>query len=293
MTASGKQMDSSKERKPVKLPKINKPLIGGFHVFNRRYLRKNFHSFAVNRQKLLETGISPNEAAIVYANHASWWDPLTALFLCDNLFSDFRLYAPIDAEAFEKYKVFGQMGFYPVDQSQLKGAAHFLKVSREILKHPGASIWITPEGRFADVRDDSTSLMPGLGHLAASVQKAMRGTESAPRVWFIPLAVEYAFWEEKQPELLASFGEGVCVSADEHGELQDKSEWLVKLTANLRQAQRDLATASIARDSSYFEVLLSNSGGTFFIYDWYRKVAAKLRGKQIDIQHSDKLKGAS
>lgn len=235
--------------------------------------------------------MTPDDAVVVFANHASWWDPLTALFLCDNLFEGFKLYAPIDAEAFEKYKVFGQMGFYPVDQSHLRGAAHFLKVSKHILKHAGATIWITPEGRFADVRDKSTELMPGLGHLAASVQKSQRGANS-PRVWFVPLAVEYAFWEEKQPELLTSFGEGVCIDPRSKGEPEDKIVWQNRLTANLRRAQEELATASIARDSNYFEVLLSNSGGTFFIYDWYRRAAAKIRGKELDVQHSDKLRGA-
>ncbi|MEZ6077907.1 MAG: hypothetical protein R3C56_20215 [Pirellulaceae bacterium] len=51
------------------------------------YLRKNFHAVAVNREHLLAVmraegeSIGPDDALVIFANHASWWDPLTAILL--------------------------------------------------------------------------------------------------------------------------------------------------------------------------------------------------------------------
>lgn len=274
------------------IPTINKPLMGGFHVFIRRYLRKNFHTIAVRSEALTPCGIEPGDTLVVYANHASWWDPLMAMYLADHFFPGFRMFAPIDAEAFEKYRMFGKMGFYPLKQDSLEGARSFLKVSRAILSDPGASIWITPEGRFADVRDKSAELMPGLSHLALSMLK--RPSDAVGRTWFIALAVEYAFWEERSPEALAWFAEPILVEEqDARQRMGDqafsKAAWHQRLTDSLRENQQRLAEVSIARDTKGFEVLASNAGGTFFLYDWGRKLKSKLTGKKLDIQHGDKF----
>ena len=265
----------------AQLPKVNKPLMGGFRVFNRRYLRKHFHVVAQSRASGLTNDIPNTDSIVVYANHASWWDPLLAIFLAENLYPSFGMYAPIDAEAFEKYRIFGQMGFYPVAQNSLEGAKHFLKVSKAILAQKANSIWLTPEGRFADVRDHKAALMPGLAHLGHALGKRKVVDLESPKVWFIPLAIEYCFWEEKMPELLIRFGNPVATGSAEAEELADKEAWDKKLTGNLREAQRDLAELSIARDSAAFEVMLRSRSGTFFIYDWWRSLSSRLRGKQM------------
>jgi 1-acyl-sn-glycerol-3-phosphate acyltransferase len=272
-------------------PQISRPLLGGFQWFVGRYLQKHFHAVAVHQQPLLAADIQPQDSLVVYANHASWWDPLSAIFLAQAIFPAFRMYAPIDAQALTKYKVFAKMGFFPVDQNTMRGAANFLRISQSILSEPGASIWITPEGRFADVRDTEASLMPGLAHLAYRLAANVTGdglaTGQRPgRLWFVNGAVEYTFWEERLPELLVWFGEPVCIN--DHLDVS-KLQWAELLAERLRAAQRKLAAAAIARDSSPFEVFLGGKSGTFFLYDWGRKLSAKLAGRQLDIDHSCKL----
>ncbi len=129
------------------LPKISSPLLGGFRVFTRRFLRKHFHTVAANREQIgLASMSAQTDSLVIYANHASWWDPMLAIYLAESVFPEFRMYAPIDARAFAKYRMFGYMGFYPVEQDNLSGAGAFLRTSKRILKTPGSSIWITPEG---------------------------------------------------------------------------------------------------------------------------------------------------
>lgn len=285
------------------LPSINRPLLGGFQWFVTRYLKKSFHAIAVNREQLIqvmkpEEGlIGPEDALVIYANHASWWDPLTAIFAAQKLFGDHVMYAPIDAAALRKYPMFGRMGFFGVEQHSRRGAAQFLRIAEEILRRPGASLWVTPEGRFADVRDTSAPLMPGLAHLAHKISSTRAGTmpagdnslddDSLSRsVWFIPVAVEYTFWEERQPEVLMWFGPPLDANAMRGGV---KSAWDQVLTERLRTAQRDLASAVVSRDASQFDILLGGRSGSFILYDWWRKAIGLVRGRRVQVEHGQKL----
>lgn len=259
------------------------------------YLRKHFHSVAINLHDLDTSEICDFDSMVVYANHSSWWDAISAMFFAWQVFPNHRQYAPIDAEALEKYQMFANMGFYGVQQSSLRGAADFLRKSTAILDHAGSAIWITPEGRFVDVRDTEAPLSSGLSHLASRLAvRASQAAEPPRKVWFIPGAVEYTFWEERKPELLCQFGTPVCVTDTEllNGKFapSDKAAWNQLLTARLRTAQKQLATAAIERDSSYFRVVVGGKSGTFFLYDWYRRSKSLLRGKSIDIDHSQKLR---
>jgi 1-acyl-sn-glycerol-3-phosphate acyltransferase len=206
------------------------------------------------------------------------------------------MYAPIDAEALNKYRMFAKMGFYPVEQNgSWRGAASFLKTSIAILEHGGTSLWITPEGRFVDVRDTSAEFTMGLSHLAfeatrrPSLATASAGStqdQSSRRIWFVSAAVEYTFWEERLPELLVWFGRPL--STDDTAGMT-KNEVHLELMRRMRAAQQELASASIKRDSSQFEILLGGTSGTFVVYDIWRRLKASLTGKKIRVDHSQKL----
>ncbi len=276
-----------KDKQIVNLPTIDSRILGGFHWYIPRYIRKHFHALAVNQSQLKTATISPQDSLVVYANHSSWWDPLVAMFSAKNMFQGFSFFAPIDASALEKYRIFSKLGFFPVEQDTFQGAKHFLDVSLRILEQPGTSIWITPEGRFADARDTSAEFMPGISHLAYSLQR--RSANNNRQTWFVPIAIEYTFWEERLPEILVWFGKPLLVAPSESP--LSKSEWDLRLTTTLRDSQKSLAQAAIARDDSVFEVMISGSAGTSRVYDPWRRFWAKITGKQLDLQHGQKLRG--
>ena len=159
------------------------------------------------------------------------------------------------------------------------------------------------------MRDTLTPLEAGLGHLAAMLAKNPpapidRGQSGLipRRIWFVPGAVEYVFWEEPKPEILCWFGEPILVASSHAGlsshatvegtsNLRDhKAEWSQRLTQGLRDVQAALADASTRCDSSQFELLLGGAAGTFFVYDWWRTAAAAFRGRRMQLDHSDKLR---
>ena len=269
------------------IPKINPYVLNGFQWYIPRYLRKHFHSLSQNRSELAAADISPNDSMVAYANHGSWWDPLVAMYSTRTIFNGFDFYAPIDAVALQKYRIFSQLGFFPVEQDSLVGAKQFLSVSMSLLERPATSLWITPEGRFADVRDHSADFMPGLAHLAHALQ---RRESVSTRTWFVPIAIEYTFWEERLPEILVWFGQPQLIVGG-GAEVVSKTDWNARLSTALRDTQKKLAAAAIARDDSQFEVTLSGLVGTSRIYDAWRRTLSRLTGKPLEIQHGQKLRG--
>jgi len=234
-------------------------------------IRSQFTCFAVESQLPISTLVPQDHALVVFANHIGWWDPVVAMQLRRAYFPERIFYAPIDAKALEAYGVFRQMGFYGIAMEQMRGAASFLKTSREILSVPRSSLWITPEGKFTDCRDHSQPLMPGLAHLAANTQN----------VTFIPLAIEYPFWEEPRPMIAVRFGPRQVF--EENISKRECSEQLEKA---LRQTQHDLAASVMLRKSDSFEYLIAPRAARTSWYDTVRAWVAWYHGQPFDPRHS-------
>ena len=246
----------------------------GFHRFLSHYLKRHFHAVAIDRESRVGAMVDSELPLIVYGNHPSWWDPLIAHFLNRKLFAPRQFYAPIDAEALEHYRVFGRLGFFGVRMNSTSGAGAFLKQSQAILRERDTALWLTPEGRFADARDHSAELMPGLAHLCKRVQDCV----------VLPLALEYVFWEERLPVCLAKLGKPIV--AGEPTE-RSKSDWSELLHDRLRSTQRELEQLAIARSSEPFENLLRGARGVGAVVDSFRRLGAMVSRREFRSQHGE------
>lgn len=273
---------SSRRQQSKAAPKVSPWLLGWFRWYLRGYLPKGLHSLCVATEQPFEA--PADTPLIVYLNHASWWDPVVSIHLSAVESPDRTVYAPFDEEALARYPIFEKLGFFGVDQTSRRGAAQFLKTSRTVLATPGASLWITPEGRFVDPRNRSADFEPGLAHLAEHLASTDDATLSRAILW--PLAIEYPLWEERLPEALCRWGEPIRVA--EHATLC-KDGWNRLLVDRLRKSQERLAELSLARDPSAFRVLLGGGVGVGGLYDTVRRVFARLRGQRYRAAHSDKL----
>jgi 1-acyl-sn-glycerol-3-phosphate acyltransferase len=249
----------------------------GFHTFLKPFLKRHFHTIAVDRQSQDAFDAVGQGPVIVYGNHPSWWDPLIAHLLCRLCFHPRQFYAPIDAAALAKYQVFKKLGFYGIDLGSKQGASQFLKTSTAILQAPQTSLWITPEGRFCDHRDHSATLMPGLAHLC---------TKLPAEGMAIPMALEYTFWEERLPECLVRFGTPITP-----GDVttKNKSCWAAAVESALRENQRLLAANVIERNPALFRPILSGKRGAGGIYDTFRRLRSVLGGHRFEAQHGGKF----
>lgn len=258
------------------LPHSQKWLVDGFCWYSRGMIKKQFSSFAVSRSDQIDS-IPENQSIVVFANHSSWWDPISAMLLRQTYFPERILYAPIDAEQLENYSVLKKMGFYGIQLNSYAGAQQFLKTSQTILKSARASIWITPEGRFCDVRDHSQALMPGLAHLASKVQS----------VTFLPLAIEYTFWVDAKPHIFCQFGEPLFAG---DSNTVEKAEWAHQLESALRETQKALSKTIMQRDDRELEYLINSTTKKTSLYDFARSWAAWAKGRKFDPRHSASMR---
>jgi 1-acyl-sn-glycerol-3-phosphate acyltransferase len=241
-------------------------LLGAFRLYLHWYFWRAFHGVGLSRTGL--PAMHEGRPLIVYTNHPSWWDPALLLLALPKLFPGRLAFGPMERRALGRYRLVERMGIFGIDPGTAHGARAFLHVADIGLAKPNALLCITAEGAFTDARVRPVRLRPGLAHLA----------RRSPHAVFLPLALEYAFWNESRPEALLRFGSPVDVSGPSAG-VQDRLE------RALAHSMDALAVESIARDPGLFQPLLRGTAGVGGIYDLYRRTGALLHGRWFDASH--------
>lgn len=257
------------------LPRISPLLLNWFTWYSRRYIRRHFHSLRISL-----AGLPPDARGlplVLYSNHASWWDALVCLVVKQEFFPGHTAFAPMDAVMLERYKMFRKFGFFGVAQDSRQGALQFLRTAEAVLKSQDNLLFVTPQSRFADVRERPVRFEAGLGHLARRVECAL----------FVPVVAEYVFWEERLPEILVRFGEPMEARAGARAALGAKS-WTNLFERKLTEAQDALAVEAQRRNGNDFRMVLHGGAGQGGVYDWWRGLKAKLRGDSFRKEHGNK-----
>jgi 1-acyl-sn-glycerol-3-phosphate acyltransferase len=208
---------------------------------------------------------------VVYCNHPSWWDPALLLLIVPKLFPGRHGYGPMDAVSLQKYGLFRKMGVFGIEPASIAGAARFLRVGAALLDNPATCLCVTAEGSFTDPRLRPIRLRRGLAHLA----------RLRPEAVFLPLALEYVFWNESKPEALLRFGAPVQPPSTD----RSVAAWQAALEAGLQEAMDALAAESAARNPAAFQKLFRGTAGVGGIYDVWRRVRAMLAGQQFNARH--------
>ena len=245
-----------------------------FRFFARLFARDLSVNF--NAVRMLGPPPQPCDGPlVVFSNHPSWWDAALFIWLSSRMFGDRRCFAPMDAHMLARYPFFGRVGAFGVQAGTLSGASNFLAVSERILSKPNGMLLVNAQGQFSDVRTRPLALSPGLAHLA----------KRSPETTFVPLAIEYAFWDERRPNLLLKFGEPL--SARELVGLKT-SIVATRLSSSLENAMDALAEAAMVRDPRRFRTLLAGRIGINVFYDTWRRARAAVRGQRFSPAHSDR-----
>ena len=248
-------------------------MIRWFAWYAPRFVRKHFNAVRI----LGDTppGDDPR-SWLIYLNHPSWWDPMALAVLMADRYRDRAGYGPIDAVGLEKYRFMEKLGFFGLDLASPAGAKRFLQLGEAILATPGETLWVTAQGHFTDARARPVALRPGVAHLVR------RGVREKLDFAVYPLAVEYPFWDEKQPEMLLHFGEPIALDGG-----LDAAAWNARLEAGLAAAMDELRAAALTRDPGRFGTLLDGSRGVNVFYDLWRRGRARVRGERFAAGHRD------
>jgi 1-acyl-sn-glycerol-3-phosphate acyltransferase len=253
----------------LRLVPPSRRLLSFFSYYLHWYIGRHFHAL-----RLANPGRFPttNAPLIIFTNHASWWDPLACMVMSRHFLPAASHYGPMDAAALKHYGFLRKLGFFPVENGTRRGAAQFLHSAHQILSTPNSVLWISPEGRFTDVRTRPAIFRPGLAALVARLGACT----------LVPLAIEYTFWDERLPEILISFGQPVEVT---DGKLHSVAEWNDRLAAVLTVTQDELAALAVLRDPARFETILSGRVGISGVYEAWKRLVALLTGRVYEGSH--------
>ena len=252
-------------------PAISVPILRFFRHIVRGYFRRHFHGVRVSGASRF---VNDGRPLIVYANHSSWWDPMVSILLAERLMPERSHYAPMDAEALARYGILRKVGIFPVEIKTARGAAQFLRTGIAILER-GDVLWVTPQGRFVDARSRPLVFKPGLAALAARVSAVDQGCT------VLPLAIEYAFWDERLPEALLRFGDPVQVAPGETAESVQ-----TRLIDALASTMDQLREMTVRRDPRVFTALSQGRLGAGGFYALGGRLKAILFRRPYQAEHT-------
>ncbi len=210
-------------------PTISSPTLTFFRLITRVWFHLHFDQvLTLNTAPFRQA--DPTKPILIYGNHSSWWDPMIAVLLAMKLAPNRNHYAPMDEASLAHNFLLSKIGIFPVDIATPRGARQFLKTSAEIAKQNGV-LWITPQGRFADIRELPLAFKPGLAVLA----------QRFPACTILPLATEYTPWNSRLPVAFAHFGPPVTATPTTEN-----------LEQALTQTMQDLKAQVLTRNPANF-----------------------------------------
>lgn len=276
--AMGGRMRSPQEGSGDDPPPVSPWLLAFFHQVAERRVSRAFRALRVANAARVQPGAP---GLVVCLNHPSWWDPLVGFVLSRHLFPRRTFHAPMDAIALERYGIFRRLGMFPVAMDSPRGAAQFLRTGAAVL-NAGKILAVTPQGEFTDVRTRPVQFRPGL----AALLKRRAGQGLATEV--LPLALEYTFWDQRQPEVLVNCGEPLRYNPGEstgHAAAQGQGT-ATQLELAMERTQDELAALSLQRDPALFSTLLEGGRGSAGFYGLIEQARALIGGSSQRGDHA-------
>jgi 1-acyl-sn-glycerol-3-phosphate acyltransferase len=252
------------------LPEPTRWLQRWFVGYAPGYMRKRFAALRLARDGLAPA--LPDTPALVLLNHPSWWDPMVCAILVGRYYRDRDSFAPIADAGLQRYPFLARLGFFGIEPHSVRGAAKFLRIAQAVLARPRGTLWITPQGHFADVRAPIV-LEAGVGHLAARLHQGV----------IVPLALDYAFWNESYPEAFVRFGPLIDLADPQRPD--NPADWTALIQQAMQANQDRLTEHVVSRDPARFVALFDGTTGVGGVYDLWRRVKAIFTGQHFDPSH--------
>ncbi len=236
-----------------------------FSWYARRMVRGQFNALRITpeTERLLRSLDACDSPVLVALTHCSWWDPILSVALASSLHPSRSAYGVIDAHELSKFKFMRKLGLFGVDPDDPASLALIQEyIERLATEEHRLSLWITPQGRFTDVREP-VQIRPGAASIAASV----------PGARVAALAIEYTFWNDRRPELLVHGTTSMVTPGSTPRTHRDLEE-------SLRSSASALSALARARDPEPFVTLVSRGGAINPAYDAWMRIRG--RSSRID-----------
>lgn len=248
-------------REDLLLPARPSPRIAkGIRWYARRLLRRRFHAVRLARGSAeVLAGIAGSaRPTILLLSHASWWDPIVAIWIWDRFFGARGAAGPMHRRELERFRFFRSVGIFGIDPDDPASLEAMREYLRPRMADGGEVLLLTPQGTLTDVRAP-IRLRPGAAAMAASL----------PQVEVIAVAIEYAFWLDQRAEV---FLRAVRVPPAADDRAPSTADWHRAMQVSMQENAAALAAQVIARDPAAFEVLVGGETSVHPVYDWWLRL---------------------
>lgn len=238
-----------------------------FAWYTRRLLRSSFHALRLSRgtPECLASAGATSSPLLLLLTHSSWWDPLVGLWLSRRFMPARSSIAPMDSAMLRKFGFFKRLGLFGINPDNPDS---LVAMQRYALDHfqrtPSPSLWITPQGNFADPRAPLV-IRPGAAAIAAR--------SHAPAL--VAVAIEYGFWLDQRPEVFIRAQHVAPPSRT-----NSTPRWHAAISQTMQQTRDALAADVSCRNPDAFSLEGGRAAAINPIYDlWLR-----LKGSTSDIE---------
>jgi len=160
-----------------------------FAVYNRNLFKRRFSSLQMSGLHFLENK-PENTPLVIYANHSSWWDGLTAFQISRRAALD--SFIMMEEKQMKKLWFFRKLGAFSVVRENSREALKSINYAIQTLrKNPKRTLWVFPQGEILpnDVRP--LRFYNGLPRIIKSFEKCS----------IVCLAMRYEFLGKYKPDI--------------------------------------------------------------------------------------------
>jgi 1-acyl-sn-glycerol-3-phosphate acyltransferase len=282
--------DRSEARPSGLVPaQLNQRVRALFAWYAERLMRKRFAAvhMAQGSERVLQDvgddrGRSPT---LLVMSHAAWWDPIVGAILWRRYFPRVDVLAPMDARELARFRFMRNLGLFGIDPDEPSSCSamteYLAEVWSDMVRRSPTDprrlmVMITPQGRFTDPR------LPVVARPGAAAVASRLGVERA-----LAVAIEYAFWNEKNPEVF------LRATSIEPPSRRSLLGWQRSIADTMEANRLALSDAVIARDPAAFTDLLSKRSGVHPVYDLWLRLTGRGRGIETDHRRGPSQRHAS
>lgn len=166
-----------------------------FAVYNRNLIKRRFVAFNVSNLNALKQ-TKREFPLIIYANHSSWWDGLTAFQISREARLDSLVM--MEEKQLKRFFLFRLLGAFSVDRENPREALKSCVYAARLLKNnPNLTIWIFPQGEILPNDRRPIGFYNGFSKIISKTDGCQ----------VIPIAIRYEFLGEFKPEIFVKIGE--------------------------------------------------------------------------------------
>lgn len=173
-----------------------------FTVYNRNLLKRRFSSLNISGLEFLSEK-EKELPAIIYANHSSWWDGLTAFEI--SRAAQLDLYVMMEEKQLKKLFLFKYLGAFSVVRENPREAIKSINYAANLLREKhDRSLWIFPQGKILPNDLRPLNFYNGISRII----------EKTGNCLVFPSAIRYEFLGKFKPAIFVKIGKSEHIKSN-------------------------------------------------------------------------------